>query len=323
MKDIKTSLTAISKLYNTKKPHLLDSINLICTALEKLEALASYEYYGDFKGVPNIAYYAFTNSENISRPVQPEMFHYNRRVFLEEFNILMQSFQRTPDQWTHEEKKRANNVVYTGVMAIACCYDLWQRGSRKTPGTFFEIFMAGILKEVFAEYYFSKHIPLTEFLDGEELGNDAITEATNEDIEGDSEEPELKDSVSSLSTDLVIKNVSSGKSLVIPFKITTRERIVQPFAHQRILDSAFGIGKFSSFIVCISETQQDKKNTKVNQVCVPGTVKLYQQHLAPVRGLYYCDIPQRYDAPDMQKLLPVKTVGDFFVDAYHFFHESK
>lgn len=319
MKDIKDGMTAISKLYNTKKTHILESANLVCIALEKLNALASYEYYGDFKGNPNVSYCAFTNSGNISRPVRPDIFYSNSGEFSHAFSALMESFQRTPDHWTHEEKKRANDVVYTGVMAIACCYDLWQRGSRKTPGTFFEIFMAGILQEVFAEYYFSKHIPLTEFLEGGELDNDAIAEAANENIEDDSEDPELKDSVSSLSTDLVIKSVISGKSLVIPFKITTRERIVQPFAHQRILDSAFGIGRFTSFIVCISETQQDKKNSKVNQVCVPGTVKLYQKHLAPVGGLYYCDTPQRYNALDMQKLLPVKTVGDFFVDAYHFF----
>lgn len=238
-------------------------------------------------------------------------------LFAEEYKELLNGYSKIPPEWSTSEKDRANKVIYTAVMSIACCYDLWQRGSRKTPGTFFEILMAAVLKELFSEFYFSKHIPLTEFLEDVDLG-----EITGDDSEGGSAndaEENSGESASSLSTDLVINNVKTGKGLVIPLKITTRERIVQPFAHQRILDSAFGIGRFTSYVVCISETQQDAKNLKVNQVCVPGTVKLFQKYLAPIGGLYYCDVPQRYNTYDMQRVIPIKTVGDFFIDAYHFF----
>lgn len=317
MKNIKDLFVLVSKQYNAKKPHAEDCLNLVCAALDKLSRESSYEYYGDFRGSPNVTYYSYSVEGSISRPVRPDLFIYDSSSFAEAYHELLNGYGKVPSEWSCSEKDSANKVIYTGVMSIACCYDLWQRGSRKTPGTFFEILMAAVLKELFSELYFSKHIPLTEFLEDVNLAE--ITGNDSDAGLADDAGAESEESASSLSTDLVINNVKTGKGLVIPLKITTRERIVQPFAHQRILDSAFGMGRFTSFVVCISETQQDAKNVKVNQVCVPGTVKLFQKYLAPIGGLYYCDIPQRYDANDMQRVIPIKSVGDLFVDAYHFF----
>lgn len=257
-----------------------------------------------------------------SRPIRPDLFYVDAEEFLKAHNELIKGFHKIPSEWSTEEIARANKVIYTGVTAFACCYDLWQRGSRKTPGTFFEVFVAGILKELFADYYFSKHIPLVSLLENIELEKLIKTENPLELSNKENNENELEggeEDASSLSTDLVIKSANSERSLVIPLKITTRERIVQPFAHQRILNSAFGPNIFTSYLVCISETQQDSKKRKVNQVCVPGPVKLFQKHLAPLGGLYYCDIPQRYNASDIKRVIPIKTAGDFLVDAYLFF----
>lgn len=321
MKEIKESFKNISKLYNNGKPHSLACKELVINALTKLKKTSTYEYYGDFNGKPNIRYYAYISGGEVSRPIRDEIYYLEPSTFEKEYDDLIASFNIPPSHWGSVEKERANNVVYTGVMAIACCYDIWQRGSRKTPGTFFEIFMAGILKEYLADYYFSKHISLTELAPISDL-NDSISSEIKTEVhllDDDDDEEEEEESASSVSTDLVITNVKTGLGLVIPLKITTRERIVQPFAHQRILDSAFGIGKFTSFLACISETQLDKKKNKVNQICVPGTVKLFQKYLAPMAGMYYCDIPQRYNAKDMQSIIPVKTLGDLFVDSYYFF----
>jgi len=127
----------------------------------------------------------------------------------------------------------------------------------------------------------------------------------------DSAEHEGKASVS---TDVVMGIPGQHGGVVIPLKITTRERIVQPFAHQRILDAAFGEGHYQSLIVCISETQLAEKTKSVNQVCVPGTIKLFQKHLAHISGLYYCDLPQRYIAEDMTRIINVRSVGHLFED---------
>ncbi|EGA2714203.1 type II site-specific deoxyribonuclease, partial [Salmonella enterica] len=177
-------------------------------------------------------------------------------------------------------------------------FDLWKKGSRKTPGTVFEIYIAALLKVMLPNEIFSKHIPLIDQINSDE---------------------ELTDPAS-VSTDVVIKsgeNVNRG--VVIPLKITTRERIVQPFAQQRILDSYFGNGVFNSFLACISETQQDKINRKVNHICVPGTIRLYQKYLSNVAGMYYCDIPERYLQADLTDIIPVKSMGEFLLDINNFF----
>lgn len=317
LKNIKDLFAVVAKQYNAKKSHAQNSRDLVCAALDKLRKDSLYGYYGEFKGRPNVSYYSYSIEGNFSRPIRPDLFIDDSLAFTEAYEDLLRGYNKVPAEWSIAEAACANSVIYTGVMAIACCFDLWQRGSRKTPGTFFEILMAGVLKELFSELYFSKHIPLTEFfedVDLAEITGDSVDMGSTTDAGVEHEE-----SASSLSTDLVIKNTQSGKGLVIPLKITTRERIVQPFAHQRILNSAFGSDRFTSFIVCISETQQDAKNEKVKQVCVPGTIKLFQKYLAPIGGLYYCDVPQRYDADDMQKIISTKSVGNFFIDAYHFF----
>ncbi|WP_425992189.1 hypothetical protein, partial [Brevundimonas sp. TWP2-3-2] len=110
------------------------------------------------------------------------------------------------------------------------------------------------------------------------------------------------------------KRGSRQYSIVVPLKITTRERIVQPFAHQRILDGRFGAGRYRSMILCVSETQLDAKTSTVKQICVPGTIKLFQRYLASVEGLYYADPPARYLHKDVTSVITVGTVGDFFHD---------
>lgn len=104
---------------------------------------------------------------------------------------------------------------------------------------------------------------------------------------------------------------ASGRGLVVPAKITTRERIVQPFAHQRILDSAFGVGHYRSALACVSEMQRDEE-VGANEICVPGTIRLYQEYLAPLSGIYYLDPPVRYLQSDVTSIIEVSSLGHFF-----------
>ena len=80
-----------------------------------------------------------------------------------------------------------------------------------------------------------------------------------------------------------------------------------------LLESSFP-GQFKSFLCCISETQLDKKTASVKQICVPGTIKLFQRFLSPIEGLYYCDIPARYSLPSLTRYVPVKKLGEVFND---------
>lgn len=171
-----------------------------------------------------------------------------------------------------------NSVLYTVVNGFSVCYDLWRPGSRKTPGTLFEILVGSLIQAVTPTMTRRAHVPLLE--PGE-----------------------------SVSTDIVFLEPGGQGGLAIPAKITTRERIVQPFAHQRILDGVFGPGKFRSILVCVSEMQR-QRDTGANAICVPGTIRQFQRYLAPLSGLYYLDPPARYLRDDVTGLIPVRTLGD-------------
>ncbi|MCY4646040.1 MAG: hypothetical protein OXE73_04115 [Gammaproteobacteria bacterium] len=111
-----------------------------------------------------------------------------------------------------------------------------------------------------------------------------------------------------VSTDIAFLERGHRGGLVVPAKITTRERIVQPFAHQRILDSVFGEQRFRSILVSVSEMQRQRQ-TGANAICVPGPIRLYQLHLARLSGLYYLDPPARYLERDVADHITVDTVG--------------
>jgi hypothetical protein len=199
-----------------------------------------------------------------------------------------------------------NRTVYTAVTAFSVCFDLWKPKSRKTPGTFFEVFVGSTCRLRFPDYELTKHIAIG---DPDVPADEDL--APIEDPEGREEERAVQGNF--VSTDLVIRRPDADRGAVVPLKITTRERIVQPFAHQRILDSAFP-GRYASFIACISEVQRDDKTQTVKQICVPGTIALFQKHLAKVAGLYYCDVPQRYSRQDFTQLIPVRDFHHIFSD---------
>jgi hypothetical protein len=318
MDNVKSLLKAAAKQYNKLLPHHDHCQKLVVAAHAKLHAETDYGNYGSFAGRPPVLYNVFSIDQNVSRPVRPDIFIYDPEEFNVSYNYLIDLLNSRPSEWSDSEIILANQVVYSAVMSVACCYDIWQRSSRKTPGTFFEILMASLLKQMLPDAVFSKHIPLAALLHDPE-----VAEGVTSDGEVDVEADNADDEGSNVATDLVIGIPPHGGGIVVPLKITTRERIVQPFAHQRILDSAFGDGVYQSLLVCISETQLDDKTRSVKQVCVPGTVKLFQKYLAPMSGLYYCDVPQRYAAGDMQRIIPVRSVGNFFKDLNDLFESHR
>lgn len=200
-----------------------------------------------------------------------------------------------------------DRVIYTAISAFSLAYDLWKPKSRKTPGTFFEVVIGSACRITFPGYALTKHIPIKGVVAADTV--DALAETV---VDGE-EDDAAEFSGDSVSTDLVITNPRTGRGAVVPLKITTRERIVQPFAHQRILDSAYP-GQYASFVACISEVQRDDATSTVKQICVPGTIALFQKHLARVNGLYYCDIPRRYAQKDFTRIIPVKPFHALFAD---------
>ena len=169
--------------------------------------------------------------------------------------------------------------MYTSIISFSACFDIWKPKSRKVPGTHFEILVGSLLTQLIPKFSRSKFISL----------------------------PKQTEKVT---TDIVFDNGEIG--LIFPAKITTRERIVQPYAHQRILDSIFGESRYKTCLLCVSETQRDDRKALVNDICVPGTIKLYQDHLSKLSGLYYLDPPKRYTDSDITDRINVGDYGQLF-----------
>jgi hypothetical protein len=224
----------------------------------------------------NKQYNAFEANGNLSRPVYMPFLMNDIADFRQEWKALRNA-RRPADRRYDFPAARTNRVLYTASMAFAACYDLWRPTSRKTPGTFFEVVLGSVLQEV---------------LPGRERTAHVILPGQAENV----------------STDIVFLKPGGRGGLVVPAKITTRERIVQPYAHQRILDSIFGIGSFRSVLTCMSEMQRAGE-VAANAICVPGTIRLFQLHLAQLSGIYYLDPPARYLEPDVAGTVTVDTIG--------------
>lgn len=242
-------------------------------SLEKLGTTGICDYFHERK-----KYNVFGVPGYLSRPILSDYFILDRRGF----RILWEKFISSINRETHTSSMDAvevDRVVYTAIMSFAACYDIWKNKSRKTPGTHFELLLGSLLS------LFAPHLVRSKFIS-------------------------LPNQDEKVATDIVFSSQKGG--LVIPAKITTRERIVQPYAHQRILDSIFPDLRYKSVLLCVSETQRDDVRTRVNDICVPGTIKLFQTHLARLSAIYYLDPPDRYLDSDMTKIIQVSRLSQLF-----------
>ena len=123
-----------------------------------------------------------------------------------------------------------------------------------------------------------------------------------------------KDDVSiKIPTDLIFYLGRMKPKFHVPVKTSTMDRVVQVWAQQRVLDGAYGVGRFLCLLTCISETDFDKGKMRVNDICVPGQWLNYQLFIAQMKRAYYLDIPNRYN--ELNNGFPkihVKKFGEFF-----------
>jgi hypothetical protein len=164
--------------------------------------------------------------------------------------------------------------------------DLEKQGDQKTPGTFFEYLICHLL---------SRQLGLAPRTQIEVLNLDRPA---------------------TLPTDWIFDLGVDRPKLHVPVKTSTRERVIQVWAHQRVLDGAYGVGKFLGLLVCLAETKLDHKKLEVVEICLPGQWKIYQGFIAPMKRVYYLDLPKPYEAlNDAIPPIRVRPFGEFFHEA--------
>jgi hypothetical protein len=111
-------------------------------------------------------------------------------------------------------------------------------------------------------------------------------------------------------------DLGKGKPKIhLPVKTSTRERVVQAWAHQRILDAAYGVGSYKGLLVVFAETKLDLKAREVVEICVPDQWLAYQALLARMDRIYYFDIPQRYaELAKGNPSIVLKHISEFFLE---------
>lgn len=178
------------------------------------------------------------------------------------------------------------SALYVIAMNYCCCADLVD-GVKSNSGDYFEK-LVGHLYSVHLGVVPTKQMNAVE-LDGESI---------------------------SLPTDYIFDMGAGRPKYHVPVKTSTRERCVEVWAQQRILDGAFGVGRFLCLLTCIGETNFYSKSMSVDITCVPNQWVNYQLFVSQIKRAYYLDVPDKYD--ELNKKFPRITVKKFG----EFFHES-
>jgi hypothetical protein len=159
---------------------------------------------------------------------------------------------------------RLDQLLYTVAISYCLAVDLVSVGNKKSPGTFFEILVGHLAARRFKTNP-ARHIAIPSL-----------------DIEN------------TLPTDFIFDMGASKAKIHMPVKISTRERVIQAWAHQRVLEGMHGAGRFRGILVILTETNKQKESSVV-EVCLPGQWAAYQMYIAPMHRVYYFDLPKRYE----------------------------
>lgn len=229
-------------------------------------------------------YFAFkttkpNNRIKLSRAVNKDLYSNDPTIALTFFNGIRNR------NITAQSADEITKACYTIAISFCCSIDLLKDSDQKTPGTFFEYFMG---------HLFSIQLDII---------------------------PQNKLSVlnldmhANLPTDFIFDLGENKPKFHVPIKTSTRERVVQVWAHQRVLDGVYGTGRFLGLLSCLSETKLDHRSKVVTEICLPDQWRIYQMFISQLTRVYYLDIPSKYE--ELNNYFPcihVKKFGEFFYE---------
>lgn len=226
-------------------------------------------------------YFCFHNNGKKTRAV-------NKALFLSftdnsPIEFLNNVINRCITTQTSEEITKA---CYSIAITFCCCIDILKDNDQKTPGTFFEYFMG--------------HLFAVQF---DRLPSNQL-DVLNLDMRA------------TLPTDFIFDLGENKPKFHVPVKTSTRERVVQVWAHQRVLDGVYGTGRFLGILSCLSETKLNHQTNVVTEICLPDQWRVYQLFIAQLKRIYYLDTPCKYER--LNNIFPpihVKPFGDFFFES--------
>ncbi len=198
-------------------------VGVILTELfqECLDFLNKFQRVPLTTKIPNKRYFAFYNGAKISRAINDDQYIPQ----LDDWIQLVDSIGT--GKFKKIDAVQANRAIYCLAISFCAVIDLIKSGDQKTPGTFFE--------------YLIGHLYASR------LGINPRTRlpVLNLDME------------TTLPTDYVFDLGPNQAKFHLPIKTSTRERVIQVWAHQRVLDGVYGTGRFIGTPVILAETKTD------------------------------------------------------------------
>ena len=225
--------------------------------------------------VPGKNYFTFGRNGIVARPA-------NKELFITDASLLVTFWEK----WLREEilPNEFAKLSYTVALAPCLAMELFDRQNKKGPATYFECYIG---------HLFAKSVGINPTKRVQLI---------------------VKDRKILMTMDFLIDIGSAHKKIHLPVKMSTRERVVQAWAHQRLLDAAYGPDAYRGILVLFSETKLDSRSLEVVEICVPDQWLAYQSLLARMDRIYYFDTPERYRAltASFPDIISIKQFGEFF-----------
>lgn len=207
----------------------------------------------------------------------------NRALFITEPKYVADFW----DSWVVGNGNPSDLIRMSYTVALAPCLalELFDRQNRKGPATYFEC----LIGHIFAK---------------------ALNTNPEKKIALNVADRQIK-----MTMDFLF-HLPNGVRIHLPVKMSTRERVVQAWAHQRILDGAYGSGAYKGLMVLFCETKLDSRSLEVVEVCVPDQWLVYQLLLSKMERIYYFDVPERYKAltAKFPETIQIKEFGEFLIE---------
>jgi hypothetical protein len=225
--------------------------------------------------VPGKEYFPFKKGNVIARPA-------NKEYFVPDISAITQLWKK----WLGEtiNPNEFARLTYTIALAPCLAMEIFDRQNKKGPATYFECYIG---------HLFAKSVGINP------------TKKVRLPVHGQNVR---------MTMDFLFDIGNDHRKVHVPVKMSTRERVVQAWAHQRMLDAAYGDGAYRGVMVLFSETKLDSRKLEVVEICVPDQWLAYQSLLAHMDRIYYFDIPGRYQALTAQnpEVIAIKQFGEFF-----------
>ena len=180
--------------------------------------------------VPNKKYISFMRNSVVARPANRDFFMVDRQSVTHDWRSW------SPGNSDADEFER---MFYTVALAPCLVMELFDRNNKKGPATYFECLIGHIFARVF----------------GFEPVKQAVLSVSGRRVR--------------MTMDFLFETSDDVANIHLPVKMSTRERVVQAWAHQRLLDSAYGSGSYKGIMVLFSETKLDSRSREVIEICVP------------------------------------------------------